>query len=143
MDIRKTQERLDSIDRVRLADLPTPVEDAPRLARHAGLSRLLVKRDDKTGLALGGNKVRKLEYDLAEVARGGHDLVVTIGGSQSNHAAITAAAARKLGIDVKLVLGGPDFTGFRGNLLLEVMLGAEIRYLVDDDANDSLAAAMD
>lgn len=142
-DIRSIDARLDSIERVRLADLPTPVEDAPRLARHAGLSRLLVKRDDKTGLALGGNKVRKLEYDLAEVARGRHDLVVTIGGTQSNHAAITAAAARRLGIDVKLVLGGPDFAGFRGNLLLEVLLGAEIRYLVDDDANESLAKAMD
>ena len=57
-------ERLDAIRRIALATLPTPLEDAPRLARHLGLSRLLIKRDDQTGLAIGGNKARKLEYDL-------------------------------------------------------------------------------
>jgi len=135
--------RLEAAERVRLANLPTPLDDAPRLAAHAGLARLLIKRDDTTGLAMGGNKARKLEYDLAGVTRKGYDVVVTIGGTQSNHAAMAAAAARRLGLDVKLVLGGPDFTRTQGNLLLDVLLGAEIRYLVDDDANDSLAAAMD
>jgi L-cysteate sulfo-lyase len=135
--------RLEAVERVRLANLPTPLEDAPRLAAHAGLARLLVKRDDTTGLAMGGNKARKLEYDLAGAVHSGCDVVVTIGGTQSNHAVMAAAAARRLGLDVKLVLGGPDFTRTQGNLLLDVLLGAEIRYLVDDDANDSLAAAMD
>lgn len=142
-EMTEVSARLDAIERVKLADLPTPIEDAPRLAHHAGLGRLLVKRDDKTGLALGGNKARKLEYDLAEAVNAGADVVVTIGGTQSNHAAITAAAARKLGLDAKLVLGGPDFDRFDGNLLLDVLYGAEIRYLVDDDDNDSLAAAME
>jgi D-cysteine desulfhydrase family pyridoxal phosphate-dependent enzyme len=136
-------QRLDAIERVRLASLPTPIVETPRLAEHAGLSRLLIKRDDMTGLACGGNKARKLEYDLAGVVRQGCDLLVTIGGTQSNHAVMTAAAARRLGLEVKLVLGGPDFERFDGNLLLDVLYGAEIRYLVDDDANDSLAAAMD
>jgi D-cysteine desulfhydrase len=136
-------ERLEAVERVRLANLPTPLEEAPRLAAHAGLARLLVKRDDTTGLAMGGNKARKLEYDLAGVVRGDFDVVVTIGGTQSNHAVMAAAAARRLGLDVKLVLGGPDFERTQGNLLLDVLLGAEIRYLVDDDANDVLAAAMD
>ncbi len=135
--------RLDAIERVRLADLPTPIEEAPRLAAHAGLARLLIKRDDKTGLALGGNKARKLEYDLAVAVREGADVLVTIGGWQSNHAAMTSAAGRRLGLETKLVLGGPDFERFDGNLLLDVLFGAEIRYLVDDDANESLAAAMD
>jgi D-cysteine desulfhydrase family pyridoxal phosphate-dependent enzyme len=135
--------RLDAVERVRLADLPTPVEEAPRLAEHAGLARLLIKRDDKTGLALGGNKARKLEYDLAVAVRESADVLVTIGGWQSNHAAMTAAAGRRLGLETKLVLGGPDFERFDGNLLLDVIFGAEIRYLVDDDANESLAAAMD
>ena len=135
--------RLEAVERVRLANLPTPLEDAPRLAAHAGLARLLVKRDDETGLAMGGNKARKLEYDLAGAVREGYDVVVTIGGTQSNHAVMAAAAARRLGLDVKLVLGGPDFARYSGNLLLDVLLGAEIRYLVDDDANDVLAAAMD
>ena len=133
--------RLDAIERVRLAHLPTPVVEAPRLAEHAGLRRLLIKRDDMTGLAMGGNKARKLEYDLAGAVSSGCDLLITIGGTQSNHAAMTAAAGRRLGLGVKLVLGGPDFERFDGNLALDALYGAEIRYLVDD-ANDSLAAAM-
>ncbi len=131
------------IPRVYLANLPTPFEEAPRLARKIGLSKLFIKRDDLTGLAGGGNKARKLEYDLAEVIRGGYDVVITVGGIQSNHARMTAAACRKLGIDIKLVLGGPDFTIPQGNLLLDALFGAEIRYLVDDDANDNLTSAME
>ncbi len=134
---------LDSIGRVPLAVLPTPRQEAPRLARHLGLSRLLVKRDDATGLAMGGNKARKLEYDLAPVLSGDFDVVVTVGGPQSNHAAMTAAAARRLGLEAKLVLGGPDFPRRRGNLLLDTLYGAEIRYLVDDDDNDSLGSGME
>jgi D-cysteine desulfhydrase len=134
---------LDTIPRLTLAALPTPLEEAQRLARHLGLSRLLVKRDDQTGLAMGGNKARKLEYDFAEIVAGGYDTVITVGGAQSNHARMTAAAARKLGIDVKLVLGGPEVEAFQGNLLLDILFGAEIRYLKNDDSNASLAAAME
>jgi D-cysteine desulfhydrase family pyridoxal phosphate-dependent enzyme len=133
---------LDAIERTPLADLPTPLEAAPRLARHLGLARLLVKRDDRTGLALGGGKARKLEYDLPAALHGGHDVLLTVGGAQSNHAVLTAAAARRLGLDVKVVLGGPDFDEFRGNMLLSALLGVELRYLVDDDDNDALEAAM-
>lgn len=134
---------LDAVPRVPLATLPTPLDEAPRLAAHLGLSRLLVKRDDRTGLAMGGNKARKLEYDLAPLLSGGFDVVLTVGGTQSNHAVLTAAAARRLGVEPKLVLGGPDVTRRTGNLLLGALYGAETRYLVDDDANDSLAAAME
>lgn len=134
---------IDTIPRLRLADLPTPLEEAPRLANHLGISRLLIKRDDQTGLALGGNKARKLEYDFAEIAGKGCDVVVTVGGAQSNHARMTAAAARKLGIDAKLVLGGPDVDEFQGNMLLDVLLGAEIRFLRNNDDNDDLTAAME
>ena len=134
---------LDAIGRAPLAVLPTPLQEAPRLARHLGLSRLLVKRDDATGLAMGGNKARKLEYDLAPVLSGDFDVVVTVGGTQSNHAAMTAAAARRLGLEAKLVLGGPDVPRRRGNLLLDTLYGAEVRYLVDDDDNDALAAGME
>ena len=115
----------------------------PRLAKQLNLGKLFVKRDDGTGLAMGGNKARKLEYDFAPILAGGHDVVVTVGGAQSNHAAMTAAAARRLGLDVKLVLGGPAVTRLRGNMLLDAVYGAEVRYLLDDDANDSLAAAME
>jgi D-cysteine desulfhydrase len=133
---------IDTIHRVRLAILPTPLQEAHRLAGHVGLSKLFIKRDDQTGLAMGGNKARKLEYEFAEIIRQGSDVVLTVGGPQSNHAVMTAAAARRLGLDVKLVLGGPDFTEYQGNLLLDVLYGAEIRYLKDDDTNDTLAAAM-
>ncbi len=138
-----TEAALDAIPRVPLATLPTPLGEAPRLAARLGLARLLVKRDDLTGLAMGGNKARKLEYDLAPAAFGEVDVVLTVGGTQSNHAVLTAAAARRLGLEAKLVLGGPDVARRKGNLLLGALYGAETRYLVDDDANDCLAAAMD
>ncbi len=125
--------RLDTLPRVTLAHLPTPLEEAPRLAAHLGLERLLVKRDDQTGLALGGNKARKLEYLMAEAIQTGSDIVLTDGGPQSNHARMTAAAARKLGLDVALVLGGPDFQEFQGNLLLDILMGAPITFLKDQD----------
>jgi D-cysteine desulfhydrase family pyridoxal phosphate-dependent enzyme len=134
---------IDSIPHVRLASLPTPLEEAPRLAESLGMSRLLIKRDDQTGLAMGGNKARKLEYDFAEIVQRKCDVVVTVGGAQSNHARMTAAAARKMGMDVKLVLGGPEVDEIRGNMFLDLLFGAEIRYLRNDDDNDHLTAAMD
>jgi D-cysteine desulfhydrase len=134
---------LNDIPTIKLANIPTPLEEAPRLAAQMGLSKLYIKRDDLTGLAGGGNKARKLEYDFAAILNGGYDVVLTAGGIQSNHARMTAAAARKLGLDIKLVLGGPDFGILKGNLLLDVLFGAEIRYLLDDDENDHLTAAME
>lgn len=135
--------KLSKIPSIKLANIPTPLEEAQRLGNKIGLSKLFIKRDDLTGLAGGGNKARKLEYDFARIVNGGYDVVITAGGIQSNHARMTAAAAKKLGIDVKLVLGGPDFEVTKGNLLLDVLFGAEIRYLVDDDDNDHLTNAME
>lgn len=133
---------LNKIPTIKLANYPTPLDEAQRLADKIGLSKLFIKRDDLTGLAGGGNKARKLEYDFAEIVNGGYDVVLTAGGIQSNHARMTAAAARKLGLDIKLVLGGSDFEIAKGNLLLDVLFKAEIRYLVDDDANSSLENEM-
>ena len=138
----KLNHSLNKIPRIKLANIPTPLDEVNRLAKKIGLSKLFIKRDDLTGLAGGGNKARKLEYDFAEIINGGYDVVITAGGIQSNHARMTAAAARKLGLDVKLVLGGPDFEIAKGNLLLDVMFNAEIRYLVDDDANVNLENEM-
>ena len=125
--------KIDDYPRVHLAHLPTPIEDAPRLAKRYGLSRLLIKRDDQTGLTGGGNKARKLEYLMGDALAKGADVILTDGGPQSNHARMTAGAARKLGLDVRLVLAGPDFDEFQGNLLLDVLLGAEILFLRDKD----------
>jgi D-cysteine desulfhydrase len=133
---------IDAIDRIHLTSTPTPLQDLPRLASAIGLPRLLIKRDDLTDLAMGGNKARKLEYEFPEILKQGCDTVVTVGGRQSNHARMTAAAARKCGLDVRLVLGGERLTGYEGNMLLEVLLGAGIRYLDGNDDNDALAAAM-
>lgn len=132
--------KLDQIERVHLANLPTPLEEAPRLGASADIRKLLIKRDDLTGLALGGNKARKLEYLMAQAIAKGCDTILTNGGPQSNHARMTAAAARKLGLDVKLVLGGPDFEQFHGNLLLDVILGADIIFLKDKDVPEMQAA---
>jgi D-cysteine desulfhydrase family pyridoxal phosphate-dependent enzyme len=117
--------------RVRLAHLPTPVIALDRLARHLGMrdGSLLAKLDDTTGLAGGGNKVRKLEYLCADALANGCDTLVTGGGSQSNHARLTAAAARRLGLDCTLVLGGPAPDRATGNLVLDHLLGAEITWV--------------
>lgn len=122
---------LDTFPKIKLGHLPTPLDDAPRLAKELGFRRLLIKRDDQTGLGLGGNKVRKLEYLMAEALRQKCDIILTVGGPQSNHARLTAAAARIMGLDTILFLGGPCFEHFDGNLLLDILFDAEIRYLPD------------
>ena len=129
--------KLDSIPRLSLTNLPTPLDEAPRLANRLGLRRLLIKRDDCTTLGGGGNKVRKLEYLMADALAQGADVIMTDGGPQSNHARLTAAAARKLGIErCILFLGGPKFDRFDGNLLLDIVLGAEIRFMEDATVKD-------
>lgn len=132
----------ENIPRISLATLPTPLENAPALAKHLGLKSLLIKRDDMTGLALGGNKVRKLEFELAAAIEKGCDTVITVGATQSNHARMTAAACRKTVLDIKLVLGGDDVTELNGNLLLDALYGADIRYIVGSCDEDVLNSEM-
>lgn len=120
--------------KISLAHLPTPLEVLDRLAAELGGPRILVKRDDQTGLALGGNKARKLEYLVAEALDQDADTLVTTGGVQSNHARQTAAAAAKLGLDCQLILEAAvaradDAYVSSGNVLLERILGAEIHRL--------------
>jgi D-cysteine desulfhydrase len=133
---------LENIPRVKLGNFPTPLDVVPRLAKEIGLEKLFIKRDDLTGFAGGGTKVRKLEYDFAEILDNNYDVVLTAGGVQSNHARLTAAAAKKFNLDAKLVLGGTEFNSYDGNLLLDILFGAEIRFLANDDENDHLTAAM-
>jgi D-cysteine desulfhydrase family pyridoxal phosphate-dependent enzyme len=101
--------------------------------------RLLVKRDDCTGLALGGNKARKLEPLCAEALAAGCDVLVTGGGAQSNHARMTAAAANRLGLDCHIALAPPsarDAEPASGNLLLDRVLGARLHLLDRGDYYD-------
>ncbi|MFZ5918188.1 MAG: D-cysteine desulfhydrase family protein [Chloroflexota bacterium] len=121
----------DHLPRISLAFLPTPLEEMPRLrAALGGGPRLLVKRDDQTGLATGGNKSRKLEFLVAEALTQKADTLVTAGGPQSNHCRQTAAAAAKTGLRCVLVLSGhpPARVDWNGNLLLDDLLGAEMRW---------------
>jgi D-cysteine desulfhydrase family pyridoxal phosphate-dependent enzyme len=117
-----------SPDRVELAHLPTPLEPMDRFSDWLGGPRVLVKRDDLTGLALGGNKARKLEYLCAEALAQGCDTLVTGGGHQSNHVRMTAAAANRLGLECHLAVGGHEPSVLSGNLLLDVVLGATLHY---------------
>ena len=115
------------IPRIRFAHLPTPIETLPRLSEDAlDGPRLLVKRDDQTGLAFGGNKTRKLEFLVAEAQAQGADTLITAGALQSNHCRQTAAAAAKFGFDCILVLVGEPPAQASANLLLDRLFGAEI-----------------
>jgi D-cysteine desulfhydrase family pyridoxal phosphate-dependent enzyme len=113
------------IPRIPLAHLPTPVEQLPHLSAELEIE-LLVKRDDQTGLAFGGNKTRKLEYLLAEAQAYGADTLITAGAMQSNHCRQTAAAAARFGLNCILVLAGEKPAAASANLLLDRLLGAEI-----------------
>ncbi len=121
--------------RIALAHLPTPILPADRLGAHLGLEpgRLWVKHDDLTGLAGGGNKVRKLEYLCADALAQGCDTLVTGGGRQSNHVRMTAAAANRLGLACTVVLGGQRPERATGNVVLDELLGPEIVWAGDLD----------
>ncbi len=126
---------------------PTPLEDYPRLAAAYGLRRLLVKRDDLTAAGLGGNKVRELEFFLGQARAQGADVFVAGGGvAQSNHARQCAAAARRAGLDVHLVLRrGLRGNETTGNLLVTTLYGAEIHWVDEDpglDDREGLAPTM-
>ncbi len=116
------------IGRVSIAHLPTPLKEMKRLTEELGGPRLFVKRDDQTGLATGGNKARKLEYLIAEALSEGADTLITVGAVQSNHARQTAAAAAMYGLHSILVLSGSRPARWNGNLLLDDLLGAEVRW---------------
>jgi D-cysteine desulfhydrase family pyridoxal phosphate-dependent enzyme len=120
--------------RVRLAELPTPITDAVRLRDALGgparAPRILIKRDDLTGLGLGGNKARKLEFLIADALAQGAHTVITTGAVQSNHARMTAAAARLARLKPVLVLTAQDAHPVpEGNLLLDYLYGAEVRFV--------------
>ena len=135
----------DSLPRISLAYLPTPLEEMPRLrAALGGGPRLWIKRDDQTGLATGGNKARKLEFLVAEALEQGADTLVTVGAAQSNHCRQTAAAAAKVGLRSALVLTGhPPPRPWNGNLLLHVLLGAELHWAGDGDRSEKAAAVVE
>jgi len=115
---------LDRVPRVDLAVTPTPLQLTPSIAARIGLKTLYLKRDDNTGLALGGNKARKLEYLVAAAEAAGADVLITMGGAQSNHCRMTAAAAAARGLTARLIFNGDPVDEIQGNMLLDRLLGA-------------------
>ena len=134
----------DRLPRVPLAHLPTPLEELPRFSRAVGGGvRIFVKRDDCTGLLLGGNKARHNEFLLGDALAEGCDLLVWGGGTQSNNCRQTAAACARLGIECRLFLsrahGG---TEDQGNLLLDRLVGARVTF-VDEPVGPALNALLE
>jgi len=121
-------------ERIRLARTPTPIEPLPRLSARLGVE-LWVKRDDLTGFAESGNKVRKLEFLVREALDQGADTLVTVGSLQSNCARATAAVAARLGLRCLLALRGEPPGTYDGNLLLDRLLGAEAVYVPSEEAD--------
>ena len=126
------------LPRVPIAHLPTPVESLPRLTEALGGPQILVKRDDQTGLAFGGNKTRKLEYLVGEAQSHGAKTLITAGAIQSNHCRQTAAAARRAGMDCILVLSGEEPEMPEGNTYLYHLLAAELIWTTLEKRGDQL-----
>lgn len=129
--------------RIQLANLPTRIEKLDRLSKALNGPEIYIKRDDQTGAELSGNKVRKLEYSLKEALDNGCNYLITCGGVQSNHCRATAAAAVKLGMKSCLVLRGEIGTPPAGNLLLDRLLGAEIRFVTADEYSNQKTEIME
>jgi 1-aminocyclopropane-1-carboxylate deaminase/D-cysteine desulfhydrase-like pyridoxal-dependent ACC family enzyme len=142
VSVERLKDAVAARPRAVLATLPTPLEQGPLLPSGA---RLWVKRDDLTGLGMGGNKARKLEHLCGVALAEGADTLVTVGAGQSNHCRMTAAAGARLGLDVHLVLGGPAPEQPAGNQLLSALFGACAHHPGTDDwgelekAKDALA----
>jgi L-cysteate sulfo-lyase len=146
----------DPLPRCPLAFLPTPVHPLPRISDMLcdelrlpasagprtgpvrGSFQLLIKRDDQTGLASGGNKTRKLEFLIADALAQGADVVLTTGAIQSNHCRQTAAAAARVGLECHVVLSGAQPAHLSGNLLLDHLLGAEIHWATRENRSARL-----
>ena len=123
-------------NKLHLGQFPTPMHHLDNMSRALGRS-IYIKRDDMTGVSTGGNKVRKLEYLLYDAKEKGADYVLTTGGAQSNHAMLTAACCNKIGIKAILVLKQRGVQGRVGNLLINELLGADVRF-VDTDSYDDV-----
>lgn len=119
-----------------LANLPTKIEMLERVSKELGFVNIYLKRDDQTGTEVSGNKVRKLEYAVAEAIDGGCNALITCGAVQSNHARATAAVAAKLGLECHLILRGSDEDVYEGNYFLDGLFGAKIDIVSNDDFNN-------
>jgi D-cysteine desulfhydrase len=127
-----------SVSRLRFAHLPTPIEEMPRLSAELGGPRLFIKRDDQTGLALGGNKTRKLEFLVAEAQDQRARVMISAGAMQSNHCRQTAAAAARFGMECILVLNGKHPEQPSANLMLDFLFNADVVWVEDRKDRDAV-----
>jgi D-cysteine desulfhydrase family pyridoxal phosphate-dependent enzyme len=127
-----------NISRLHFAHLPTSIEALPRLSDALSGPRLLIKRDDQTGLAFGGNKTRKLEFLVAEARDQGANTLISGGALQSNHCRQTAAAAARFGFKCILVLTGEQPKQPSANRLLDELFGAEIVHVAERTNRDEI-----
>ncbi len=134
-----TRERLrgliDALPRVRIAAAPTPLQEAENLSRELGV-RVLIKREDLTGLVLGGNKVRHMDFCMADALEKGADVSVNVNAWMSNNSRIIGAASRRVGMDYVCVAPGSAGRPIQGNLLIQRLLGAELHLLETTDAEE-------
>ena len=129
---------MNTYPKLSLGIFPTPIQRLNRISDRVK-REIFIKRDDLTGIGLGGNKVRKLEYLLADAKKQGAEVVFTTGGAQSNHAMLTAAAAGKVGLKAILILKKRGVTERLGNQLLEHLMGTEVIFMDTDDYADIYA----
>ena len=127
--------RIEDFPRIPLGVLPTPIQKLENISRILG-TNVWIKRDDMTGIGLGGNKVRKLEFLLADAKNKGAEIVFTTGGAQSNHAMLTAACCKKLGMTPILILKKRGVTDRKGNILLEYLMNTDVRFLDTGDSQE-------
>lgn len=130
-------------ERIKLANLPTRIQKLERLSKKLGGPNIFIKRDDETGTEISGNKVRKLEFTVKKALDEGCDFLITCGGVQSNHARATAAVAARLGINSYLVLRGSEEEKIDGNLFLDKVLGAQIRFITPEDYKEKRMEIME
>ncbi len=134
MTRQELRAKLDALPRVRFAHLPTPLEDLTRLSEELGGPRILVKREDATGLAFGGNKARHYEFEMAHLKEAGYDAIVNIMDYHSNNARVTGAAANKSGFKYVLILKNAKGRTVQGNLLVDKILGADLHLLDEEES---------
>lgn len=121
--------------KINLGVFPTPIQRLSNISEYLH-TNIWIKRDDLTGVAFGGNKVRKLEFLLADAKKQGAEIVFTTGGAQSNHAMLTAACARKVGLEPIILLQKHGVLERKGNLFLEYLMGTDVRFIDTDNYND-------
>ncbi len=135
--------RLDALPRLDLASVPTPLQKLDRLSEAIRGPEIYIKREDLTGMALGGNKIREFEYQIAQAVEGGCDVLVHAAGSQSNQSRVTASVAAKLGLHAVIVGRCDGHQQRQGNLLLTHLFGAEVHLPPAEEQGAALADKME